>query len=111
MLKTVAVSLVVFALAAAALAEEVAQGAKNLVGKDLSGWKLKNEKANLWKVAGDVKVSQSKPKEFDVSGEAGDSPILVNDLKEKQHGSDVYTEQEFGDCEVHVELMVPKGSN
>ena len=92
-------------------AQDAAQGAKNLVGMDLSGWKLKNEKANLWKVAGDVKVSQSKPKEFDVSGEPGESPILVNDLKEKQHGSDIYTADEFGDCEVHVELAVPKGSN
>jgi hypothetical protein len=94
-----------------ALAQEAAEGAKNLVGKDFAGWKLKNEKANLWKVASDVKVSQAKPKEFEVSGDPGDAPILVNDLKDKQHGSDIYTAQEFGDCEVHVELAVPKGSN
>jgi hypothetical protein len=97
--------------ASAALAQEAARGAQNLVTKDLTNWKLKNEKANLWKVAADVKVSQAKPKEFEVSGDVADAPILVNDLKEKQHGSDIYTAQEFGDCEVHVELMVPKGSN
>ena len=106
-----AVIVVVLLCSGFAQAQDAAQGAQNLVGKDFTGWKLKNEKANLWKVAADVKVSQAKPKEFEVSGEAADAPILVNDLKEKQHGSDIYTAQEFGDCEVHVELMVPKGSN
>ena len=106
-----AVIVVVALCSGVARAQDAAQGAQNLVGKDLTGWKLKNEKANLWKVAADVKVSQAKPKEFEVSGEAADAPILVNDLKEKQHGSDIFTAQEFGDCEVHVELMVPKGSN
>ncbi|HSI36257.1 MAG: DUF1080 domain-containing protein [Phycisphaerae bacterium] len=101
--------LVVFGARAAE--NEAAVGAPNLVGKDLAGWKLKNEKASLWKVVGAVAVTPDKPKELSPTGEPGETPILVNDLKEKQHGSDVYTEQEFGDCEVHVELMVPKGSN
>lgn len=104
---TVAVAL----LASLASAQEAAQGAPNLVGKDLTGWKLKNPKSNFWKVVGDVKISADKPRELSPSGDPGATPILVNDLKEKQHGTDVYTEQEFGDCEVHVDLMVPKGSN
>jgi hypothetical protein len=97
--------------AAAVSAQEVATGAPNLIGKDFAGWKLKNEKANLWKTAGDVKMDPAKNKELLPTGEPGETPILVNDLKEKQHGTDVYTAQEFGDCEVHVEVLVPKGSN
>lgn len=82
-----------------------------LIGKDLSGWKLKNEKANLWKVVGAVKLDEKNPKQLEPSGEPGETPILVNDLKEKQHGCDIYTVKEFGDCQLSVELMVPKGSN
>ena len=108
-----AAAAMVFAMmAGVAAAQEAAAGGQVLTGKDLGGWKLKNEKANYWKVAGDVKMSTAKPKELEVSGApTGDSGIFVNDLKEKQHGSDLYTEKEFGDCEVHVELLVPKGSN
>jgi hypothetical protein len=106
MLRSMCAVMIVVAMAAG-----LVQAQDNLVGKDLTGWKLKNAKASHWKVAGDVKMSQSKPKEFEVAGDAADSPVLVNDLKEKEHGSDIYTEKEFGDCEVHVELMVPKGSN
>ncbi len=36
---------------------------------------------------------------------------LVNDLKKGEHGTDLYTEQKFGDCRVELELMIPKGSN
>ena len=103
----IAVTLLSFTSAA----QEVAVGAPNLIGKDFTGWKLKNEKANLWKIAGDVKMDPAKNKELLPTGEAGETAILVNDLKEKQHGTDVFTEREFGDCEVHVELLVPKGSN
>jgi hypothetical protein len=28
-----------------------------------------------------------------------------------EHGSDLVTEQSFGDCELHIELIVPKDSN
>jgi hypothetical protein len=93
------------------LAQDAATGAPNLIGKDFTGWKLKNEKASLWKSAGDVKVDPQKNKELLPTGQLGDTPLLVNDLKEKQHGSDIYTDKEFGDCELHVELLVPKGSN
>ena len=88
-----------------------AAGAPNLIGKDLTGWKLRNEKSILWKNAGDVKVDPANNKELLPTGQPGETPLLVNDLKEKQHGSDLITEKEFGDCELHVELLVPKGSN
>src|SRR4051794_23664455 len=88
-----------------------AAGAPNLIGKDFTGWRLKNEKASLWKIAGDVKMDPNNNKELLPTQEPGETPLLVNDLKEKQHGCDVYTDKEFGDCELHVELLVPKGSN
>jgi hypothetical protein len=100
------------ALAAALIAPAAfAQETPNLIGKDFTGWKLKNEKASLWKIAGDVKMNPANNKELLPTGQPTETPLLVNDLKEKQHGSDVYTEKEFGDCELHVELLVPKGSN
>jgi hypothetical protein len=94
-------------------AQQAAAGAPVLTGKDLSAWKLKNEKANLWKIAGDATMNSAKPKELQISGEPSNTTggVFVNDLKDGQHGSDLYTQREFGDCEVHVELMVPKGSN
>jgi hypothetical protein len=104
------IALTFFASAAFA-ADEAAAGAPNLIGKDFTGWKYKNEKASLWKIVGDVKLSTTNAKELEPSGEPGATPILVNDLKVGQHGTDIYTEKEFGDCEVHVDLMVPKGSN
>jgi hypothetical protein len=91
--------------------DTAAAGAPNLIGKDFTGWKLKNEKASLWKSAGDVKMDPKNNKELLPTAEPAQTPLLVNDLKEKQHGSDIYTEKEFGDCELHVELLVPKGSN
>jgi hypothetical protein len=117
MLNRVRVSILAAAVTLAApfaLAQDaaVAVGGANLIGKDLTGWKLRNEKASLWKNAADVKIDPANPKQLLPTGEpAGEFPILVNDLKEKQHGSDAITQKEFGDCELHVELLVPKGSN
>jgi hypothetical protein len=102
---------ITFFASVAFAADEVAAGAPDLIGKDFSGWKYKNEKASLWKIVSDVKMSDKNKKELEPTGEPGNLPILVNDLKTGQHGTDIYTEKEFGDCEVHVELMVPKGSN
>jgi hypothetical protein len=79
------------------------------ISKDMTGWKYKDQKKSLWKLVGDVKLDPANEKQLDPSAAPGD--ILVNDLKVGQHGTDIYTEKEFGDCEVHVELMVPKGSN
>src|SRR4051812_11478812 len=87
----------------ASSAARAADDAPNLIGKDTTGWKLKNEKASLWKVTGDVKMGGKQDKELEPTGEPGAVPILVNDLKVGQHGTDIYTEKNFGDCELHVE--------
>src|SRR5258706_14332650 len=78
---------VMFLTSAALAADEVAVGAPNLIGKDFTGWKLKNPPASLWKVAGEVKMSEKNNKELEPSGEPGATPLLVNDLKVGQHGT------------------------
>ena len=81
-------------------------------GKDLSGWKFKDQGgAGAWKVVADVKLDPSDPKKLVGTGEGsgGSGGVLLRGPFD--HGSDVYTEQAFGDCDLHLEFMVPKGSN
>ena len=80
-------------------------------GKDLTGWKVRNPAgAGAWKVVSDVRLDPSDPKKLVGSGEGGsDRAVLLRGPFE--HGSDIYTEQTFGDCEVHVEFVVPQRSN
>jgi Domain of Unknown Function (DUF1080) len=98
-------------LGATALAADAAEGGKSLIGTDLSGWKLKD--ANLsktWVVVGDVRLDPADPKKLVGSGEAtSEKSALFRTPIAK--GSDIYTEQEFGDCEIHLEFVVPKSSN
>ena len=81
-------------------------------GKDLSGWKLKDAKlAETWKAVPDVKIDPADEKKL-VTAEAGTgSATGVLSRQPIQKGSDLYTEAEFGDCELHVEFVVPKSSN
>ena len=60
-------------------------------GKDLSGWHVRNEKANnAWKV---------------VDG------VLVNDLQSGQHGVDLVTDAKYWNFTVRYEYAVPEQSN
>src|SRR6266568_2060687 len=100
MIRHLTIPLIAFALIAstARAADEVTP-----IGKDMTGWKYKNEKASLWRLVSDVKLDAANEKQLDPSGAPGDVPLLVNDLKVGQHGTDIYTDKDFGDCEVHVE--------
>lgn len=72
-------------------------------GKDLTGWKLRgNESKNKWAV-GTASVDDNGKLIFKKDGSE-----LVNTAG---GGIDIYTGQDFGDCLVEVEVMVPKGSN
>jgi len=89
---------------------EAAEGGKALITKDMSGWKLKDANATqVWKIVSDVKLDKDPKKLVATDETPGDSPVLFRQPVE--HGSDIYTEQEFGDCEVHVEFVVPRNSN
>lgn len=67
------------------------------------GWqKLKED----WRIAGSVALDAKNPRKL--VSEPGDG-ILVNDVKGRAH--DLLTRQKLGDAEVHVEFLIPKGSN
>jgi hypothetical protein len=65
----------------AACFARAAEETSNPITKDMSGWKYKNQKASLWKVVGDVTMGEANNEQLSPSGEAGTTPILVNDLK------------------------------
>jgi hypothetical protein len=72
-------------------------------GKDLSGWKLRGkEDKNKWAV-GTASVDDKGTLVYKKGGSD-----MVNT---GGGGIDIYTAQEFGDCVIEVEVMVPKGSN
>ena len=80
-------------------------------GKDTTGWKLVNPAAkDCWKAVSTVSLDPADPKKLTSTGDGGtaDAILFRSDVP---HGSDLYTEQTFGDCQVHVEFMIPKGSN
>jgi len=80
-------------------------------GKDLSGWKLRDEKADrTWKVVSSVNVDPANPKKLigEGGGGAADS-ILLRIPAEK--ATDLISEKTFGDCEVHLEFFLAKDSN
>ena len=85
-------------------------------GTDLKGWKLRNEKNNHW-VVGFASLDEKEPRQLSARvlkpGQDGGprATELINDLKKGEHGTDIYTEEKFGDCAVELELMIPKGSN
>lgn len=79
-------------------------------GKDLSGWKLKDEKKNKWKVM-QVVVNDKEPNVFSKPATPGDRNELVNALQPGEHGTDISTADKFGDITLELEFMVPKGSN
>jgi hypothetical protein len=76
-------------------------------GKDLSGWKLKNEGKSKWKVG--HYVLGGEPTKLVV----GEGPPMktLSLVNAEGGGCDIYTEAKFGDILLELEFMVPKGSN
>jgi hypothetical protein len=80
-------------------------------GKNTTGWKLRNPKAEkTWKVVSEAKLDVNNPKLLVGGGEGGmpDSVLFRGPI---DHGSDIISEKQFGDCELHIEFMVPQGAN
>jgi hypothetical protein len=104
----------VLAAAGAGLAQaggKKADGQPLFNGKDLTGWKFRGGEAaakrSKWTVTGKLMLDPKMPTRFTGLTEAGG--ILVN--AGDGRGVDILTEREHGDCELHVEFNVPKGSN
>lgn len=86
-------------------ADQDAKSAFN--GKDTAGWKVRNPKiTDCWKIVSAVALDLADPKKL--VGTPGEGVMFRTPV---EHGTDIMTEAEFGDCEVHVEFMIPKNSN
>lgn len=71
--------------------------------RDFSAWK---GSAGDWFVAGNAVLDPSNPKRL--KGEPG-SGVIINGPTGKT--LNLITKEEYGDVEVHLEFLVPKGSN
>ncbi len=82
-----------------------ADATKPFDGKTTDGWKFRGDpKKSKWKI-GIAGVDEKSPNKIIFKEGEGE---LVN----TEGGSiDIYTEKNYGDCTVEVEVMVPKGSN
>jgi hypothetical protein len=84
-------------------------------GKDLSGWKLKDPKKSHWEAYPNAwpLLDPKNPGAFAEgaggTSKAGSTPgSLVN---VKGGGTDIYTEEKYGNVHLELEFMVPKNSN
>ena len=76
-------------------------------GKSLMGWLGRSaDGKHEWEVAGGVTLKPDDPRLFDIKPGEG---VMVNGPTGRT--ADLYTEYQHGDCELHIEFVVPKGSN
>ncbi|MGI6455209.1 MAG: 3-keto-disaccharide hydrolase [bacterium] len=76
-------------------------------GRSLENWNSRHpEQKNQWMAAGGVTVKEENPALFSIQDGTG---VMVNG--EKGNTVDIYSDYEFGDCILHIEFTVPRGSN
>ena len=76
-------------------------------GRSLAGWRGRSpDGKHEWVVAGEVPLQPGDPKLFDIKPGEG---LLVNGSKGRT--PDLYTDHQHGDCRLHIEFVVPQGSN
>ncbi|MBZ0255743.1 DUF1080 domain-containing protein, partial [bacterium] len=74
-------------------------------GKNLDGWKGQGRN-NQWLVVGDVQVGNNDKTCFAMERGEG---IMTNSLQGRT--VNIFTEYQHGDCRLHIEFVVPHGSN
>lgn len=81
-------------------------------GKDLTGWTVTDtSRADLWSVAQTVTLDPKNPKQLIPTGQPNnDKGLLVARLKDFQ-GTNLVSTQKFGDCQIHLEFLLPKDGN
>jgi hypothetical protein len=80
-------------------------------GKDLQGWKYRNPQAKkVWVVCDDVRLDPSDAARLLPVGKGGSSTAVML-CGDDGRGSDIMTEENYYDYELHLEFTVPKGSN
>ena len=75
-------------------------------GSDFGGWTPQSTAKNTWVTASEVSLAPDNESRFKIIPGAG---ILANGPEGKT--TNIFTVLEHGDCELHVEFNVPKGSN
>lgn len=78
-------------------------------GKDTTGWRFRDDRArehNKWEIVGGVKLQEGMPARLAAEPGTG---VLLNGGDGR--GGDLLTAVQHGDCELHIEFNVPKGSN
>lgn len=76
-------------------------------GKSLTGWRGQSpDGKHEWMVAGEVPLKAGNPRLFDIKSGEG---LLVNGTTGRT--ADLYTDYQHGDCQLHIEFVVPQGSN
>jgi hypothetical protein len=79
-------------------------------GKDLAGWKFADpSKAKIWSVAA-VQLDPKDKNQLAAITETSATPPPAM-FRARGDGTDIYTEKTFGDVQLHVEFMIPDGSN
>lgn len=73
--------------------------------QDLSNFK---DPGKSWQIVGDVRADISKDQTIIPSSGLG---VLVNNPSKKNQGTDLFTTAEFGDVEVQLDFLTPKGGN
>lgn len=89
-----------------------AKGKSLFNGNNLSGWKFRggDAKRSKWQVAGALSLMADMPSRFALQKQTFvDRGILVN--ADDGRGVDLLSETEHGDCQLHIEFNVTKGSN
>ena len=80
-------------------------------GKDLSGWKFRDPNAKkVWVVCDEVRLDAANPARIVPAGPGGGAHAVLL-CGGDGRGSDIMTEENFGDYDLHLEFNVPKGSN
>ena len=74
----------------------------------LDGWKLRGPKFMSKWILGVAMIDPKNPQKLKV---VRSDPGTIELANTKKGGVDIYTEQEFGDCIVELEVMIPIGSN
>ena len=78
-------------------------------GKNLDGWKPKDEKKSQWQVCA-VSLNEKEPAKL-IGGIANTPDGSGRVMATIVPSCDIYTTEKFGDVLVEVEFMIPKGSN
>jgi len=90
--------------------DKPADGEALFNGKDLTGWKFRGGEAaaakSKWSVVESVQLKTGMENRFEAR--SGTGVLLSGD---DGRGVDLLSTVEHGDCELHVEFVVPKGSN